>query len=694
MAKAGRQAWQASGITIAEKQTLGRQSVLVRTTKHLPLWDVIHPQRFFVFKVIGWAGRTSGEIISVAFDNPELLRLKLAILNLCVGGTSCTTLLAAVASTESEGTSKLDSLLPEERLCGLSQAGNCAPFRFEVVKVPTFDFNKLWEDALGETILRAKVAGLADETAELVEAEGLLLFAPARDEVDRPVAEPLKVGFCVDLFSEARGEGDGDGSWFGDAAKDFRAAGDGTAGQLAPFTAAVRGKLPIVARAEGDAARGADFTDGDAGLADDFTEGDADPGATFTEGDAGRGDNFTGVTEGLGKDLTVVRGNGTMTPDALGFSKLGAARGEEEGDGRGDTFKEVRAGLTEDFTDVGGNGTMTLEDLGFSTLVPARGDEETLLTALSAGPDLGLAGDEPRTAFPLAGPFWDTEPVALAGLTNGDAGRDAVVAVKDVFGFLDGDAVLGGAVTVVDTEVFVCLAGDAVRGGAFSLVAAEEALACLAGDAVRGGAVTGPAADEVLACLAGAEAVRGGAVTLVTADEVLVCLAGDAVRGGGVTLVAGGAVLGVAVPLVEADEVLVCLAGDAVRGGAAADEVLICLIGDAGRGRAILVVAAAEVLRGLSAVLGVINGRVTLVSDTLDVEVGVPGSLISDTLDAEVGVPGSLMTWSTASSTFISPNDAINCSRHCKMHNSNQVNPHPLNGQTQIRWMTQGMSFV
>lgn len=109
--------------------------------------------------------------------------------------------------------------------------------------------------------------------------------------------------------------------------------------------------------------------------------------------------------EGLGKDFTVVRGNGTMTPDALGFSKLGAARGEEEGDGRGDTFKEVRAGLTEDFTDVGGNGTMTLEDLGFSTLVPARGDEETLLTALSAGPDLGLAGDEPRTAFPLAGPF-------------------------------------------------------------------------------------------------------------------------------------------------------------------------------------------------------------------------------------------------------------------------------------------------
>ena len=111
------------------------------------------------------------------------------------------------------------------------------------------------------------------------------------------------------------------------------------------------------------------------------------------------------MTEGLDVDFPVVRGNGTTTPDALGSSALGAARGEEEGDGLSVTIKEVREGLTEDFTDVGGNGTMTLDDLGFSTLVPARGEEETLLTALSTGPGLDLAGDKPRTGFPLAGPF-------------------------------------------------------------------------------------------------------------------------------------------------------------------------------------------------------------------------------------------------------------------------------------------------
>lgn len=180
-------------------------------------------------------------------------------------------------------------------------------------------------------------------------------------------------------------------------------AGDEDAGRLATFTEAVRGELPIAA--EGDAARGADFTEGDAGLAEDFIEGDADRGAAFIEGDATRGDNFTEVTEGLGKPFTVASGNGTITPDALGFSKLGAARGEEEGDGRGDTIKDVRAGLAKDFTEAGGNGTITLDNLGLSTLVPARGEEGTLTTALSTGPALGLAGDEPRTAILLAGPF-------------------------------------------------------------------------------------------------------------------------------------------------------------------------------------------------------------------------------------------------------------------------------------------------
>lgn len=70
----------------------------------------------------------------------------------------------------------------------------------------------------------------------------------------------------------------------------------------------------------------------------------------------------------MGIDFTAVRGNGTMTPDALGLSKFGGARGEDEGEGRGDIFKEVRAGFT-DFIEVGGKGTITLDDLGFSTLV-------------------------------------------------------------------------------------------------------------------------------------------------------------------------------------------------------------------------------------------------------------------------------------------------------------------------------------
>jgi len=109
------------------------------------------------------------------------------------------------------------------------------------------------------------------------------------------------------------------------------------------------------------------------------------------------------VTDGFGIDFTAFRGNGTITPDALTFPALGAARGEEEGEGRGDPFKEVRAGFT-DCTDVGGNGTMTLDDLGFSTLGPARG-EETLLPAVSPEPDLALAGDKPRSTLPPASPF-------------------------------------------------------------------------------------------------------------------------------------------------------------------------------------------------------------------------------------------------------------------------------------------------
>jgi len=177
--------------------------------------------------------------------------LKLAILNLWIG-ISCTTLLVAVASIGSGCTSKLGPLLPEERLCGLSQEGNCAPFRVEGVKGPIFDFNKLWEDGLGEGMLRADVAVLREVAAELVEAEGLHIFELALDEVERPAAEPLRVETCVDLLSEARGEGEG--GRLGEAATDFRAAGDGDAGRLATFTGSVRGDVPIVARAEGDAA--------------------------------------------------------------------------------------------------------------------------------------------------------------------------------------------------------------------------------------------------------------------------------------------------------------------------------------------------------------------------------------------------------------------------------------------------------
>lgn len=213
----------------------------------------------------------------------------------------------------------------------------------------------------------------------------------------------------------------------------------------------------------------------------------------------------------------------------------------------------------------------------------------------------------------------------MAGLCNRDAGRNTAVtevAVEGVLGCLEGDAVLGGAVIVVETKVVVCVEGDAVRGS-----------------------VTGPPTDKVLAGLAGG-AVRGGAVTMEAADEVLVCLAGDAFRGGAVAEVA-------------ADEVFVCLNGDAVRGKGAKPVTL------------------AGVLRGFSTILEVIEGQVILVSDTLDVDASVPGSLVSDTLDAEVGLPGSLMIWSPVSSTFMDLDEATNCSRHWKMHNSNKSIPMP-----------------
>lgn len=162
----------------------------------------------------------------------------------------------------------------------------------------------------------------------------------------------MRVGTWVNFFSEARG--DGGVGVFLESTTSFRAAGDGDAGRVVTVTEVVRGDAPTEARAEGDAGRGVNFTE------DDVRR--AVRGVGFTEGEVGQGVSLTEVIEGLGKDFTEVSGNGTTTPDNLGFSTLGTPRGEEEGDGRGDIFNEVRAGLTEDRAEVGGNGTTTLDD--------------------------------------------------------------------------------------------------------------------------------------------------------------------------------------------------------------------------------------------------------------------------------------------------------------------------------------------
>lgn len=292
----------------------------------------------------------------------------------------------------------MGSLLLDDRLCELSQDGDCELFRIEGRREPTFVFNE--GIALGDALLRPGAARLEDAAGRWLEREGFPLIEPTFDESGTET-ETLGVEICDDLFSEARG--DGDGSRFPEDATPFRAAGDGDAGRLVTLPVVVRGEAPAVTRDEGDAARGADFTEGDAGRADDFAAGDAERGADFIEGDGGRGDTLTEVAEGLGKDFTTVSGNGTITPEDLGFSTFGTARGEEEGDGRGDTFSDVRAGLAEVLVDVEEDETATVDDLGSSTPVLARG--ETLVTPLSTPPDLGLAGDVPLSPFALESPF-------------------------------------------------------------------------------------------------------------------------------------------------------------------------------------------------------------------------------------------------------------------------------------------------
>lgn len=96
-----------------------------------------------------------------------------------------------------------------ERLRGLSQEGDCAPFRVDGLTENFFDFNKLREDELGEGILLADVAGLREEATEFVEAEGLPIFGRGLDEAERSVAESFRVETWNDLCSEARGDGDG-----------------------------------------------------------------------------------------------------------------------------------------------------------------------------------------------------------------------------------------------------------------------------------------------------------------------------------------------------------------------------------------------------------------------------------------------------------------------------------------------------
>lgn len=91
-----------------------------------------------------------------------------------------------------------------------------------------------------------------------------------------------------------------------------RAEGDADRG--ADFTKDGAGRA--CAFTEGDAARGDGFTEGDAGRAAALTDGEADRGAGFTEGDAGRGDGLIEVMDGLVRDFTAVRGNGTTKPDA------------------------------------------------------------------------------------------------------------------------------------------------------------------------------------------------------------------------------------------------------------------------------------------------------------------------------------------------------------------------------------------
>lgn len=101
----------------------------------------------------------------------------------------------------SGGTSKLESLLPEERFCGLSQEDNCTPLRVGGVTVAIFDFNKVCEEELGEGILRAEVAGVTHVTAELLEEESLpvikLVIMLALDGAECPL---------TDFFSMARGD--------------------------------------------------------------------------------------------------------------------------------------------------------------------------------------------------------------------------------------------------------------------------------------------------------------------------------------------------------------------------------------------------------------------------------------------------------------------------------------------------------
>lgn len=102
-----------------------------------------------------------------------------------------------MGSAESGGTSKLESLLLEERFCGLSQEDNCTPLRVGGVTEAIFDFNKVCEEELGEGILRAEVAGVTTVTAELLEEESLPFNEPALEGAETPL---------TDFFSVARGD--------------------------------------------------------------------------------------------------------------------------------------------------------------------------------------------------------------------------------------------------------------------------------------------------------------------------------------------------------------------------------------------------------------------------------------------------------------------------------------------------------